>query len=225
MERGYTMENKKKLLIQICISIGIFLCFFGLLGSIFKFSQPSLLSFLSDHFKSKPSSFEYKEVFPYIAGTINIIISAIVTAYVKLIIETKDKIPRILIMPCQKNSISGIKKEKHMKFFPHIKIGIANDGYRIIYAKIKNIGKSIISECMIENQLICQGLFPGQSSELYIILYDSSDDGMFIKKEISYSIQDIKNINYIGKYFINVDLERGNVLFQISKKIKKENKK
>lgn len=78
---------------------------------------------------------------------------------------------------------------------------------------------------MIENQLICQGLFPGQSSELYIILYDSSDDGMFIKKEISYSIQDIKNINYIGKYFINVDLERGNVLFQISKKIKKENKK
>ncbi len=212
------MENKKREgLIQNGILIGLFILLFIMLWIVFKYIQPALIELLMNQFQSNFAVSICKRFLPYVAGVMNIIISAVVTSYVKLVIEKRSEIPQILIEPCQEKNISGVRKNKHISENPKVKIGVKNDRYRIIYARMENIGKSIASNCKIENKLICQRLSPGESKNLYFILYDSSDGSMFFEKKITYSIQDIQEKNYTGKYLMQINLVEGQVSFKIDK--------
>lgn len=212
------MEDKKrKRLIQNGILISLFILFFAILWIAFILIRLTLIEFLVNQFHSTAIDFICRKILPCVAGVINLIISTIVTSYVKLVIEMKSEIPQILVEPCQENNISGVRKDKNVSNEPKVKIGVKNDRYRIVYARIENIGKSIVSECKVEDKLICHKLSPGESKNLYIILYDSPDDIMFFEKQIMYSFQDIQGKSYTGQYLMQIDLVRGQVLFQMDK--------
>lgn len=168
--------------------------------------------------------------FPYVAGLVDVIITTLITAWIQSKIDIRLNAPKLLIS-CEhtKNySISGIKKEKPMRLGPRITVGDEKSRYRIIYAKITNVGKGIMSECFINKQKIPVILEPGNSSKLFILLYFSNEEDSLstsLRYDLPYKIQDANGNLYVGVYTMHVDLLNCQTKFLIKEKLIKEHSK
>lgn len=164
--------------------------------------------------------------FPYVAGMIDLIITTLITAWTQSKIDIRLNAPQLLI--CDEHtknySISGMKKERPVDYSPRITVGAAQARYRIVYAKIENVGKGIMSECFINKQKIPVNLEPGASSKLYILLYCSNEDYSLSTKRqyyLPYEIQDANGNVYVGEYTMQVDFLNCQTQFHVKEKMKK----
>ena len=165
--------------------------------------------------------------FPYVAGLIDIIITTLITAWIQSKIEIRMNAPQLMI--CTREGkripISGVKKEKPNALVPKITVGKEQRRYRVVYAQIKNVGKGIMSKCIINNQCIAVNLEPGKDSELYIILYlpnKGDGPGADYVHHLPYQIHDSYGNVYTGEYTLSVKISTLQAQFSVKEKMTKE---
>ncbi len=215
-------ENKGKMLLKwvgrivVCFILIIFLWF------IFGRFKSSMMVFLTKNFKLEDELAKYENTISVIFGILDIALSIVISVIIPIKMEKREDFPQIVIIPNQtyRSNMSGIKKEKQIDFDNKIELGKKQTKYRIIYAKIVNTGKSMISECCINGQTITFLLYPDNEIPLYLILYDF-DKGKSFDYELKYSVQDTNNNLYNGIYCMRLDLKKGVASFHIRKKLKR----
>lgn len=221
------MKNSKSNLHQSVnfIMLIVFLTTLFLLGICFWVVKDILNSLFAD---KNDIVEQINTTFPYISGFANLIITTAITVWVKARMELRLATPHIVICPEEiKNhngcNISGEKKEKPIVCYPKVFLGQETKTYRIVSAKIVNVGKTYISECTIERQKIVLNLSPGESTSIFFILYvsDAGSISSIKNNMISYSISDENSNTYFGSYNMAVDIKHCKASFHIRKKIKK----
>lgn len=170
---------------------------------------------------------EINTFFPYVAGLIDLCITTLVAAWIQAKIDIRINAPQILIVADQvrQYNISGMKKNKTSHYSPKVFLGESQARYRVVYATLKNVGKGIMSECIINKQNIYVSLDPGACSKLYLLLYIPSEgDESNVKStfRLPYAIRDINNNSYVGEYIMQIDLSNCQAMFHSHKKIKRE---
>lgn len=219
-EKGNLLQHGTKFLLLI-----IFICTLLLLGICFWAIKELLINLFANQAAIVAL---IRSVFPYVGGIANICITTAVTAWTKEKLELIFNAPRILIRPkeipnCNGFNVSGEKRERPIVYPPQIKIGGETATYRIIFAKIINVGKISVSECTINGQKISLYLDPGKDSNLYFVLYMSEDSTKRSNQIIlPYMIRDIYSNKYVGSFCMVVDTSRCKAVFNVHKKIKKE---
>lgn len=189
---------------------------------IFGFIKPYLINYI-DEFTDSESS-QIKTTVSVFFAFLDVGISAVITSYVESIFAAKQDFPRIFITSPKKNTrnVSGIKTTHSCPQHLCIKIGDSQPKFRIVYAKIKNTGRSIMSECIINKQVLNIVLDPDQNSELYFIVHESVNGTQSNNNyKFSYCIRDDQGNTYTGKYCMQVDNSKSIATFRAFKKMKR----
>lgn len=216
-----------KKLIQGCMIVLIFLVFCISFWVLTHLLRPIFINIIINNGGDEVLIEEIEKIFSYAVGLADMCLSLLVTALANSKIDSWLNTPQILITPrrTQQQNVSGIKKDTHISYKPKIEIGIKQEEYRIVYAKVINVGKTLISSCSIEGETVAFLLDTNQNTDLYLILYDSTNSLQDLNKiySLTYSIQDVKNRIYTGIYQMRI--ERGIASFHISKKTKRRRSK
>lgn len=203
-----------KILIFMAIAIAIWR-FFALI-------KPPFLKYIDKFFDKEFT--QIKTGVSIFFGFLDICISAFVTSYVESVFVAKQDFPRIFITSSNRNArnVSGLKMTHSCDKHLCVEIGKSQPKFRIIYARIKNTGKSIISECIINNKKINVTLEPDQSSELYFVVYESvSNVKSNYNFKFPYCLRDDQGNVYIGKYCMEMNKSESIATFRALKKIRR----
>ncbi len=162
-----------------------------------------------------------------IVQLLNLVLTTITT---KLLGKLFDKLPVkpvILISPLngKNNNVSGVRTISGRIEETGVCVGTKNLYCRIVYTQIKNIGKSTILECTINNQRIALALEPEQCVPLDFIVFELPNDThktlQGVSHIISYSIRDADGYIFSGEYKLEFNDDMTQAVFSPAKKLRR----
>lgn len=194
--------------------------------ALFLLQRPSdvirlhLEKFISNTFGN---AFVNKNVFDFFWWLIEIILSAIITSIVESKCQPKNT-PEVLITSSRdgKSNVTGARSAPIHNPKPCIRIGAENHQYRIVYAKIKNVGQLSISNYAINRQPLNLALEKDKSKDLSIIVFEPTSGKKRVRKyKLTVCVQVLEGEIYVQSYYMQLNENLSKAIFKPCSKMKR----